>query len=303
MITIIITSYNEPKATQRAIETFLKQKSSQPFKVIVMDPFPEVGVFLREKIKDERFEFILDPGEGKPYAMNMLFEILYSENKEDILVFTDGDVYVSDNTLQEIENAFTDRSVGCITGRPVATNQRNTKYGYWAALSYDGIDMVRKKLSKQKKFFQTSGYLFAIRNGLVKETLEDVPEDCVIPYFVWKKGYKIAYLDKAKVHIQYPTNFKDWINQRTRTIKAHENLNKIVPDMPRTKSLLNEIKSGLLFSLTHPKNIKEYGWLSQLYGARLYMYYRSFKEAKLKSTGTFDPGWRENEVQSAKPLD
>ena len=287
----------------RAVETFLKQKINQPFKVIVMDPFSEVETYLKENIKDERFEFILDPGEGKPYAMNMLFEMLYSENKEDILVFTDGDVYVSDNTLEEIENAFKDKEVGCITGRPLATNSRNSKYGYWASVSYDGIDMVRKKLSDKKEFLQTSGYLFAIRNGLVKETLEDVPEDCVIPYFVWKKGYKIKYLPNVKVHIQYPNNFKDWINQRTRTIKAHENLNKIVPDMPRTKSLLNEIKSGLLFSLTHPKNPKEFYWLSQLYGARLYMYYKSFKEAKFKSKGTFDPGWRENEVQSAKPLD
>jgi cellulose synthase/poly-beta-1,6-N-acetylglucosamine synthase-like glycosyltransferase len=303
MITVIITSYNEPKATFRAVEKILKQKTQDELKVIVMDPFPEVETFLKENIADKRFEFILDPGEGKPYAMNMLFEMLYLENTEDILVFTDGDVYVSENTLEEIEKAFKDKSVGCVTGKPRATNPRNTKYGYWANLSYDGIDKVRKKLSDKGEFLQTSGYLFAIRNGLVKETLEDVPEDCVIPYFVWKKGYKVKYLPNAEVYIQYPSNFQDWINQRTRTIKAHENLNKIVPDMPRTKSLMNEIKEGLLFSLTHPKNIKEYGWLSQLYAARLYMYYKSFKANKVTSKETFDPGWRESEVQSAKPLD
>ena len=300
MINIIITSYNEPKSTKRAVETFLNQRIKEKFKIIVIDPFPEVEKFLKENIKDSRMEFILDPGEGKPYAMNMLFEMLYSENKNDILVFTDGDVYVSDNTLQEIVNAFKDEKVGCITGRPVATNPRNTKYGYWAKLSYDGIDKVRKKLSNKKQFLQTSGYLFAIRNGLVKETLEDVPEDCVIPYFVWKKGYKIRYLPNTKVYIQYPNNFSDWVNQRVRTIKAHENLNKIVPDMPRTKSLVNEIKEGLLFSLTHPRNTKEFFWLIQLYLARIYIYYKSFKEARNK---TFDPGWREEEIQSAKPLD
>jgi poly-beta-1,6-N-acetyl-D-glucosamine synthase len=300
MIYVIITSYNEPKATRRAVETFLKQADNKKIKIIVVDPFPEVEKYLKENIKDTRWEFFLDPGEGKPYALNMLFEMLYSDNKDDIIVFTDGDVYVSDNTLEEITDIFNDKTIGCITGRPVATNPRSTKYGFWATVMYGGIDKVRKRLHEEKKFFQTSGYLFAIRNGLVKETQADTPEDCIIPYFVWKKGYKIGYLPKAEVYIQYPNNYKDWINQRVRTIKAHENLDKIIPDMPRTKSLFNEIKEGLLFSLTQPRSIKEAFWLAQLYLARLHIYQKSFIEVKRK---TFDPGWREEEVTSAKPLD
>ena len=127
-------------------------------------------------------------------------------------------------------------------------------------------------------------------------------EDCIIPYLIWKKGYRIAYLPKAEVYVQYPSNWDDWLKQRVRTIKAHENLNKMVPDMPRTKSFLNEIKEGLFFTLTHPRNLKEIHWLLQLYFARLYIYYKSFKEAKTKKA--FDPAWRDDsEIQSAKPLD
>lgn len=301
MINIIITSFKEPKATLRAAQVFLKDKRKD-LKVVVVDPFPETEEFLKENIKDARFEFILDPGRGKPEALNMIFEIFFSENKYDILVFTDGDVYISDTALKSIINAFKDKKVGAVTGRPVAVNDRNTKYGYWAALSYDGIDKVRKKLNKKEKFMQCSGYLFAIRNGIVKETQPDVPEDCYIPYLVWKKGYEIKYLTDAKVYIQYPNNWHDWLKQRVRTIKAHENISKIIPDMPRTKSFFNEIKEGLLFTLQHPKNIKELYWLFQLYFARLYIYYLSFKEAKTEKA--FDPEWRDySEIQSAKPLD
>jgi lipopolysaccharide export system protein LptA len=42
-------------------------------------------------------------------------------------------------------------------------------------------------LDKENKFFQCSGYLFAIRNGLLTEIPLDVGEDAIIPYFVWKK--------------------------------------------------------------------------------------------------------------------
>ena len=302
MITIIITSYNEPKATLRAVNAILNQKINKEFEIIVVDPFPETEFFLRKNITDKRFEFVLDPGEGKPFAMNMIFETLFSKNEKDIIVFTDGDVYVSENSLNEIIRAFKDLNVGAITGKPVATNPRNTKFGYWAKLSYDGIDKVRKRLNANKEFMQCSGYLFAIRNGLVKETQPDVPEDCYIPYLVWKKGKIVKYLDKAEVFVQYPSNWKDWVSQRVRTIKAHENISKIIPDMPRTKSFWNEIKEGFIFSLIHPRNLKEFYWLMQLYFARLYIYYRSYKERLLKKD--FDPAWRDDsEIQSAKPLD
>ena len=68
MIDIIITSFNEPKATLRAVETFLKQDTKEKFRIIVCDPFPEVRDFLKKNIKDKRVGFFLDPGEGKSYA-------------------------------------------------------------------------------------------------------------------------------------------------------------------------------------------------------------------------------------------
>lgn len=302
MMHVVITSFKEPKATARAASILLKQKTKQPFKVIVVDPFPETEEFLAKTIKDERYEFILDPGQGKPYALNMIFDILHSSNPDDIIVFTDGDVYVSPTALAEIEHAFKDKKVGAVTGRPIATNSEKTKYGYWAKLAYDGVNHVRLKLDKEKKFMQCSGYLFAIRNHLVKETYPDVPEDCVIPYLVWKQGYRVAYAPKAEVFVQYPSNWSDWLKQRVRTIKAHENISKIVPDMPRTKSLFNEIKEGLVFSLLHPRSLTQFYWLIQLYFARLYMYIKSFKERKPHEA--FDPAWRDDsEIQSAKPLD
>jgi len=299
---IVVTSYKEPKSTARAVSILLAQKTKQPFRILVVDPFPETEEFLKKTIKNSEWEFILDPGEGKPYALNMVFDLIHSKDENDLIVFTDGDVYVSKDALSEIEKAFEDPKVGAVTGRPVATNSIKTKYGYWAKVLYDGIDYVRRKLNKEKRFMQCSGYLFAIRNRLVKETYPDVPEDCVIPYIVWKQNYRVAYVPEAEVYVQYPGNFQDWVKQRVRTIKAHENISKIVPDMPRTKSLYNEIKEGLLFTLMHPRNLIQAYWLLQLYFARLYIYFKSFSEGKSKKA--FDPAWRDDsEIQSAKPLD
>ena len=301
MIYIIIASYNEPNSTLRAVNHFLNQDLKQEFKIIVTDPFLEVGEFLKKNIKNKKVEFFLDPGEGKSYALNLLLQDHYSGNKEDILVFTDGDVYVSENSLKEILNAFKDKNVGCVTGKPIPIDPRKEKYGYWAHLAFSGIDKVRKKLSREKSFFECSGYLFAIRNGILKEFPIDVSEDSIIPYLFWKKGYTIKYVPEAEVYVKNPGNWKDWINQKVRNIKGHENLNKIAPDMPRTKSLWNEIRYGFFFALFFPRSPKEFLWTIELYYARLHMYLKAFKELRKKQA--YSDGWRETEIESTKTLD
>jgi len=301
MIYIIITSYKEPIATVRAVESVLNQKTKEKLSIIVVDPFQEVGDFLLSRIKDKRVRFFLDPGEGKSYALNILLEKIYTKKKNDIIIFTDGDVFISNNAVSEISQAFKNKKIGCVAGKPVPIDSRNTKYGFWAHVAFLGIDKARKKLSVDEKFFECSGYLFAIRNGVINQFPLKTSEDSIIPYLFWKKGYKILYADKAEAYIKNPDNWKDYIAQKIRNIKAHENLNKIAPDLPRTKSFFKEIKEGALFAIKQPRNTKELVWALELYIARLYIYIEAFNE--LRKRKGFSDGWRETEIKSTKPFD
>jgi len=300
MIDVLINSYNEPKATLRAVTTFLNQYSGDDLRVTVIDPFPEVEKFLRGNIKDSRFNFFLDPGEGKSYSLNLIFQELGSDNKNDIFISTDGDVHVSDNAVVDILKAFEDQDVGAITARPVSIDSRDTKYGFWSHFLFNGIHKVRKKLSNEKKFFECSGYLFAIRKGVIFDFPMETSEDSIIPYLFWKEGYKIKYVPEVEVYVKNPDNRSDWLTQKVRNIKGLENLNKIAPDMPRTKSFLKEAQNG--FSIfTFAKTPKELSWLIELCLLRLHTYKRAFKE--LKSKETYSDGWRENETTSTRTLD
>lgn len=301
MIDIIITSYNEPKSTLRAVNIFLNQKTDQKFRVIVVDPFPEVENFLRKNINDKRFDFFLDPGEGKGYALNLLFKKYDSKNRNDFFILTDGDVYTSDNSIEEILKVFQDSEIGCVTGRPISIDNKDSRFGFWAKILFAGIDKTRKKLATKKKFFECSGYLFAIRKGVISDFPLGTSEDSIIPYLFWKEGYKIGYAPRAEVYVKNPSSLNDWTNQKIRNIKAHENLDNIAPDMPRTKSLYNEIKEGALFAIKQPKNFKQLFWTLELYFFRMYIYLKAFQELKKKSR--YMDGWREKETPTTRTLD
>ena len=301
MIDIIITSYKEPKSTLKAVNAFLKQNIKDDFRITVVDPFPEVGKFLKNNIKSKNFVFFPDSGEGKSYALNLLFQEYASSDKDDLFILTDGDVFVSENAVSEIVKAFQDLTIGCVTAKPIALNPYSTKYEYWSYLAFKGIDKARRKLSQNNEFLECSGYLFAVRKGVILDFPLKTSEDSIIPYLFWSKGYKIRYLPQVEVYVKNPSNWRDWVNQKVRNIKAHENLDKIAPGMQRTKSLLNEIKEGIFFAIIQPRTARQLWWALQLYPARLYIYYKAFMELGQKKS--YQDGWRETEISSTKPLD
>src|SRR3989344_5562011 len=123
MIYIIITSYNEPKATEKAISPVLEQVG-EDFKIIISDPFTEVHSYLKSKFKDVSIDYFLDPDEGKSTALNLILNNIYKKDSNEIIVFTDGDVFLDSKAIKEILDCFKDEDVGVVCGHPMPLNER-----------------------------------------------------------------------------------------------------------------------------------------------------------------------------------
>src|SRR3989344_1429389 len=299
MIHIIITSYGEPKATEKAINCILSQNIRQKYKIIVADPFPETKWIIEEKFKN--IEYFQDPDKGKSYALNLLFKKIFS-NQNDIIIMTDGDVFLSNNSIKEILKQFEDPKIGVVCGKPVSLNPKNSLFGYWSHFQFYAMNKIRKNLSENNEYFETSGYLFAIRNGIIKEFPLNCSEDSIIPALFFEKGYKISYLENAEAYVLNPQKFKDWISQRKRNIKGHSGLKKILPEnLQRTKTFFNEVRRGIILSFSYIKNFDELIWMILFYFARFYVWILAYYELKFGKK-SYQDGWRVEEINSTKPL-
>ncbi|MBS3112360.1 glycosyltransferase family 2 protein [Candidatus Woesearchaeota archaeon] len=270
MISIVITSFNEAEIVGKSIKSILENEIKEEFELIVVAPDKATEEVVKQISKEyKEIKYFKDPGKGKSYALNLVFKIL----KGRIWIFTDGDTCVSKNAIKEIVEKFKDKSVGCVTGRPVSLNKKNKILGFWSHLLFDaGAHNIRKELDKKNRFLECSGYLFAFKNNITRNVPLNVAEDTIIPYLVTKKGYRIRYAEKALVYVQNPTLLKDFIKQRVRTAKAHETLERYAPFFPKVKSFTNEVRKGTLWALQYPKNIKEYIWTLFLFFIRLYIW-------------------------------
>jgi heptosyltransferase-2 len=294
-ISLIITAFKEPKTIAKAIESALNQKTKHNYEIIVSAPDKETLDIAREyEKKHKNITIFQDPGKGKSFALNLLFKKIKSE----ILILTDGDVFINDSSIENIYNLFLYPEIGCVTGQPIPIENKKTKYGYWANFLFNAAHKIRKHAFQKKSFIECSGYLFAFRKSQIKEIPLDVAEDTIIPYNFWNKGYKIGYAENAKVYVKNVTNWKDWINQKTRTSKAHETLAKYVNTKltKRVKSFSNEAR-GIFHVLKYPENLIQFYWTVELIIARLYMWLIVFYDTKFKSK-QYQDAWQR--IESTK---
>lgn len=294
-ITLLITAFKEPETIGKAIENALNQKTSREYEIILSAPDDEtLEIAEKYQKKNKNLRIFKDPGKGKSYALNLIFQKLNT----DILILTDGDVFISDNVVENFANLFLDLEIGCATGRPIPIENKNTKFGYWANFLFDSAHKLRQTAFEQNKFLECSGYLFAFRKEFIHKIPLDVAEDTIIPYFFWQKGYKIGYSPESKVYVKNSDNWKDWIAQKTRTSKAHETLKKYVniKITPRVKTFKTEA-GGLVQLFNYPENLKQFWWSVLLGLSRAYMWAKVFYDTKFKKAN-YQDAWQR--VESTK---
>ncbi len=288
MISVIITAYKEQKTIEKAIESILPQLKNKD-EIIVVCPDKETEKAAK---KFKRIKHIKDPGKGKPAALNLAFKKV----KGEILILTDGDVYISKNAVKEILKPFKDNKVGAVSGRPVSTNPKDSMFGYFSHLLTDaGAHEERTKRQKENKYLICSGYLMAIRNSIIKKIPENsLSDDAVISNIIYSRGYRIKYAAKAVVYVKYPTNFKDWLKQKKRSAGGYLQIKELTNNKDQMRSFIKE-SSGIIAAIKYPKTTKEYYWTIKLILARLYLWFIIFIDIKLKKK-EFSKIWKRVET-------
>ena len=273
---VIITSKNEPNLIGRAIKSFQNQ-THHPTEIICSIPD-------KETIKEARkykVKIIKDKGIGKSSAINQILKKV----KSDILILTDGDCHVNNIAVEEILKPFINPKIGCVSGRVIPTNNPTTKFGYFAHILSYGAHIER--LRRSGDYLEATGYLFAFRN-IIKKIPTDIAEDTIIPLILHQKGYKIGYSSKSEVYVKYPETLSDFVNQKSRTVKSHKNINKYTKNAPKMKTFTKEITIGLPIILS--KSLREILWTFELIILRLVVWF--------KSKGNYTDNWER--IESTK---
>jgi len=287
MISVIISSFKEPKTIGKCIECIgdsIYSGIEKPFEIIQVSPDEETLNIGRETAKklnlsSTEYRQVIDPHKGKPFALNMAIK----EAIGDILIFTDGDTYFEKNAVRELLRPFNDQTIGGVSGRPISADEKNNMFAYWGHLLADSADHRRKSVH----FFPMSGYIMAVRKADLEIPQDILSDDAYISYELRNREYNIGYAPDAVCYVKYPRNLNDYYKQKVRSIGGFRQLKRlnILRNEKQSRSFFIELGYAF-FALRYAKNIKEFIWTICLFPVRLITWIKIiFTDGNMKADG------------------
>lgn len=270
--TVILTSFKESETIKTAIEKIVRPNLilKEDMQLIVVAPDEETLNSAKNKLKefpDFKNHLVLkDKGEGKPSAINLAIENANSE----ILILTDGDMYISENAIADILPHFENPKVAGVSGHPISEDSRETQFGYYSHLFCEAAH--QKRLSSE--FIPMSGYLYGIRkiHGLFPLPKEIRAEDAYISNKIKEAGFEIKYEPNAIAHVHFPKNLGDWLKQKKRSLGGNVQTSKFNAQTPQKPRTIGQDLKNALFPVKFASNPQEFIYSLMLYPLRLYLW-------------------------------
>jgi cellulose synthase/poly-beta-1,6-N-acetylglucosamine synthase-like glycosyltransferase len=281
-VSVLITAYREPSTIGHAIEAIQAQIGAWASEIIVICPDDETA---NAASAYDGIIVLHDSGQGKPAALNLGLERAAGQ----LIVMTDGDVFIGPGALEALLAPFDDPQTGAVSGRPVSLSPRDTMLGYWSHLLTDaGAHTERLLRNRKGAFMVCSGYLYAIRAGLISHIPEDaLAEDAVVSHFIGERGHRIRYAPGATVFVKYPTTYRDWLIQRVRSAGGY--IQPVIAQSPlHMRSFRYEAIAGTGRALAYARNPREFVWTLLLMLARLHLWLLIFWRVKLRPRPLLD---------------
>ena len=312
MVSVIIASFKEPKTIGRCISSFANRKYSgipTDFEIIQVSPDEETLEAGQKEAKKYRlgkkFVQLKDPRKGKPYALRMAFK----QAKGDILILTDGDTYFEKGSVKKLLEPFEMENIGGVSGRPVSQDKKDNMFGYWGHLLSDSAHHRRVNTAEKvedreyyisgKTFFPMSGYIMAVRNINIKLPTNVLSDDAYMSYYIRNKNLEIAYAPGAKCFVKYPTNYKDYMKQKVRSLGGFTQLEQMGIFKKDKQSRSFGIELGYTgFVLKYARNFKEFIWSILLFPTRLVTWIKIFWERSILKKDMPKNGWER--IESTK---
>jgi cellulose synthase/poly-beta-1,6-N-acetylglucosamine synthase-like glycosyltransferase len=226
-MTLMICAYNEQDVIPEKMEN-IRQLDYPRDKLCVMwvtDGSNDRSNELLEAYGDE-IKLVFSPERrGKAAAMQHGLK----ENKAEFVVFTDANTMLNAGSIREIARLFMHPDVGCVSGeKRVAVRQDpSSRLSGSGQVAAKGEGIYWKYESTLKRWdsqlfsaMGAAGELFAVRMSVYEEAPSNaLLDDFMISMLILKKGYKIAYTNKAYA-MEYGSASMEEESKRKRRIAA-----------------------------------------------------------------------------------
>ncbi len=175
---------------------------------------------------------------GKIAAMNRGMQFV----KTPIVIFSDANTDLGEESIQEIVKLFRNPKVGCVSGeKRIYANKTDSASGAGEGIYWRYESTLKKWDAELYSVVGAAGELFAIRTALWQEVEKDtLLDDFMISLRVAMSGYTIQYNPEAYAIESASENVKEELKRKIRISAGG------IQSVVRLRGLLNVFKYGTL---------------------------------------------------------
>lgn len=239
-VSVVVATCDRPHDLHRCIESLIKQKTTRPLEIIIVDNRPGSGITPPVVAEFPDVILVSESRSGVSYARNAGIAASTGE----IIVTTDDDVKLSENWLERLIEPFVRPDVMAVTGNVLPLELKHRSQQLYE--SYGGLGRGVKAFEVNGKWFDqfewhavptwdlggtaNSAYRASLfcdpKVGLMHEMLgpgmpSGVGEDSYLFYKILKAGYTFCYQPEAYVWHQHRTTMKALRKQIFNYSKGH----------------------------------------------------------------------------------
>ena len=236
-VSVIIAAYNEERDLAAKLENTiaLDYPKSQLEIIVTSDcstdrtdeiarSFASHGVRLHRQ--EERH--------GKTAAQNAAVE----KARGEIIVFSDATTYYQPDVLRLMMPAFADPSVGCVTGRVIYQDVKDSSVGAGTQSYWNYEFFLKKHESNVCSLIGVCGCMYAVRKSAYVPLYNDACSDFIIATTMVEQGLRAVYVPEAVCMEEPNRQTKKELAARVRIIS------QTFSDLWRNRGMMNPFKSG-----------------------------------------------------------
>lgn len=216
-ITLLIAAYNEEKAISSKLENALSlDYPSEDLQILVAaDGSDDHTVEIVKTFASRSIELSYQPKrQGKMAAINSAIALA----RHEIIIFSDANNLYNEDTLRELVKPFSDIKVGAVSGSKNILDSQDVLSKadslYWRYESY-----IKEKETQLSSCTGVSGEILAVRRNLYQPPpAQVINDDFFIALNIFRQGYKLVYMPKARSFEYSSLTVKDEDTRRSRIV-------------------------------------------------------------------------------------
>ena len=236
-VTVIIAAYNEERDLAAKLEnTLALDYPPSHLEIIVTsdcssDRTDEIArSFASRGVKLHRQE----ERHGKTAAQNAAV----TKARGEIIVFSDATTHYRPDVLRLMMPAFADKSVGCVTGRVIYQDEKDSSVGAGTQSYWNYEFFLKKHESNVCSLIGVCGCMYAVRASAYIPLYNEACSDFIIATTMVEQGLRAVYVPEAVCTEEPNRQAKKELAARVRIIS------QTFSDLWRNRSVLNPLKSG-----------------------------------------------------------